>query len=290
MTFSIKYKPLFSVDILHKYYLNKGNDDFFTMDQDEKNKQLTGYDVSNFMRITPTAESYQVLMNHRMVFKVVNTGFVVWIQVSENRDTVPLVPLGNSPELSFLLTLVNHSFINFSKLDASVAGKLFFFSNRKPAGESPSFPLVRRTNNSQEISDSFTLSTEVANQLKSGLSPDEKRQLFGIVRMGMKGENASMDIINNQGEIHNPAKEFQVVFGNRETTWRYFFDKDQQIKPSDGVKKENGSARQLITKKTHPLTEKGFVSVDLGGKELPNPDVLVIKPGEANTIYSEIYM
>lgn len=291
MTFSIKYKPLFSVNILHKYYLNNGEENFFEMDQTERDKRLTGYDVLNFLKIIPTAESYQTLKNHRMVFKTINTGFAVWIQVTEYQDTVPLISLDNSQELSFLLTLVNHTFINFTKLDASNTGKLFFFSNRKPEGEDASFPLIRKTNSTQEVNDSYTLNTEVANAFKSDLLSDEKRQLFGIVRIAMKGENTSMDIINNQGEIHNPTKEFQMVLGNRETIWRYFFEKDQQVKNKDDVKKENGSARQLITKKTHPLTNTGFVSIELGGKELPNPSVSVIKPDTSdNKIYSEIYM
>ncbi|MBN2709975.1 MAG: hypothetical protein JXR46_13115, partial [Calditrichaceae bacterium] len=191
MTFSIKYKPLFTVNILHQYFLNKGNDDFFTMTEEEKNKQLADYDVSNFMRITPTAESYQVLKNHRMVFKVVNTGFVVWVEVSEDQDTVPLIPLHNSLELTFLLTLLDHTFINFTKLDASNTGKLYFFSNVRPNKADPGFPLIKKSNSNQVVNDDYILNSDAQAEIVDGLGDIDKLHVFGIIRMCMKGENAS---------------------------------------------------------------------------------------------------
>lgn len=291
MTFSITYKPLFSVKLLHLYFLNKGSNSFFGMNSEETNKQLAGYDVLNFLKITPSTESSQKLLNHRIVFKSVNTGFTLWTQVSESQETLPLIPLNNTLELTFLLTLVNHTFINFTELDTSNAGKLYFFSNKRLATEAPSFPLIGKTANKQPVDGSYIPGTESTTELLNNLSMKEKQNLFGLIRICMKGENASMDIINNQGEINDPASEFQVVFGNRETIWRYFFDEDQQVKNSDDVKKENGSGRQLITRKAHPLTETGFVSVELDGKELPNPDASSIKPDSSdNKIYSEIYM
>jgi len=291
MTFSIQYKPLFSVKLLHLYYLNKGTNDFFGMDPNESTKQLAGYDVLNFLKITPTTESRHKLLNQRIVFKPVNTGFTLWTQVSETQETLPLISLDNTLELTFLLTLVNHTFFNFTELDSSNTGKLYFFSNKRLASEAPSFPLIGKTVNKQPIDENYIPGAESTAELLSNLSSKEKQNLFGLIRICMKGENASMDIINNQGEIHDPAKEFQVVFGNRKTIWRYFFEKDQQVKNNDDVKKENGSKRQFISKKAHPLTETGFVSVELDGKELPNPNASMIKPDISdNKIYSEIYM
>ena len=291
MTFSIKYKPLFSTKLLHLFYLNRGTNDFFGMNPDETNKQLAGYDVLNFLKITPSTESRQKLLNHRMVFKTMNTGFTVWTQVSDVQETLPLIPLNDTLELTFLLTLVNHTFYNFTELDISDTGKLYFFSNKRLSTEAPSFPLIGKTANKQPIDKDYILGSESNSELLSSLSPTEKQNLFGLIRICMKGENASMDIIKNQGEIHDPVREFKVVFGNRETIWRYFFEKDQQVKNSDDVKKENGSKRQLITKTAHPLTETGFVRVELDGKELPNPNASIIKPDISdNKIYSEIYM
>ena len=59
----------------------------------------------------------------------------------------------------------------------------------------------------------------------------------------------------------------------------------------DDVEEENGSAKVLVTKSDQPLTKTGFVTVELDGNELPNPDSRLIKPDQSNNkIYSEIYM
>ena len=107
----------------------------------------------------------------------------------------------------------------------------------------------------------------------------------------MKGNTGSLNVSNNQGEIRDPYQVFQIFFPNRETFWRYFFDENQQISGSDDVKKEDGNAKQLVTRSKQPLTAQGFVSIELDGIELPNPDASLIKPDSAtDKIYSEIYM
>ena len=107
----------------------------------------------------------------------------------------------------------------------------------------------------------------------------------------MKGDNVSLDITDAQGEIPTPIRTFELLFENRKTTWRYIFNNDQKVKNKDDVKKENGDSKRLITKNEQPLTQKGFVSVELGGIELPNPNSRLIKPdSSSNKIFSEIYM
>lgn len=279
------------MDILHQYFLNKGTDNFFAMDQAQTEKQLAGYNVSNFLKITPSAETYQKMQNHRLVFKVVNTGFLVWSQVSDNKETVPLISLNSSLKLTFLLKLVNHTFINFTKLDTTVPGELFFFSNKRPDTEVPGFPLIKRSAENTAVSNDYVLSPDGYKSVSDALTSQEKQQVFGVIRICIKGENSSLDITNAQNEIINPAPKFQLVFENRKTIWRYFFNHDQKVKNKDDVIEENGSARQLVTKNEQPLTETGFVSIELDGGELPNPDASVIKPNTAdNKIYSEIYM
>jgi hypothetical protein len=57
------------------------------------------------------------------------------------------------------------------------------------------------------------------------------------------------------------------------------------------LKKEGAGSKILITKNEKPLTQSGFISVELGGVELPNPDTRIVKPDISNNkYYSEIYM
>ena len=291
MTFSITYKPLFEVKILHHYFLDRGNADFFSMNEEQKKKQLADFDLSSVFATIPSAETHRKLAGHQLVFKTTNTGFTVWVRVSEESDTSPLITLDDTLELTFLLKLVNHTFFNFTNLDIANAGKLFFFSNKSHDGEAPNFPLIKKSNQNQAVNDNYALSNSGQLDELERLSNPEKDRLFGLVRISMHGDSAGLHVTTNQQKIRDPHRQFQIVFDNRETLWRYYFSEDQQVTGQDGVKKENGDARQLVSKSPQPLTYKGFVKIELGGVELPNPDATLVKPNSANNkIYSEIYM
>ena len=107
----------------------------------------------------------------------------------------------------------------------------------------------------------------------------------------MRGENNNLSVITNQGKLKDPYQVFDIHLDNRKTTWRYIFSTDQVVKGSDNVKKEGSSSKILITKNEKPLTQSGFISVELGGIELPNPNNHIVKPDTSNIkYYSEIYM
>jgi len=171
------------------------------------------------------------------------------------------------------------------------AGKLFFFSNQRISTETTNFPLIKKAGSISTISDNYALSeTGAVNELAK-LSIGEQKNLFGIIRIHLKGNSSGLNVTTAQNKIRNPYQVFEMVFENRKTTWRYIFNEDQLVKNKDDVKKESGNSRQLITKKKYPLTTKGFISIEHGGVELPNPDAMLIKPNSTNNkIYSEIYM
>lgn len=292
MTFSIKYKPLFEVRIFHQYFLNKGTSDFFSMSEADKEKQLAGYKVSKFFLVVPTAKSRNLLAGQHLVFSLTNTGFMIWVQVSDENDVVPLISLDDALELTFLLQPLNHTFINYTNLTFSSAGKLFFFSNTRPDSEPVSFPLIPFLDDHLAVSENFVLTTDGQKDIQSELTPSElKKNLFGLIRIRMKADVAPLNVTVSPNEIKVSVPVFEIFFENRKTVWRYIFETDQQVKNKDDVKKENGSSKHLITKDFQPLTEKGFVSIELDGDELPNPDAQLVKPNSIdNKIYSEIYM
>nr|WP_321357117.1 hypothetical protein [uncultured Draconibacterium sp.] len=291
MSFSTIYKPLFSVNILHKYFLNKGADDYFSMSDVEKEKQLAGYPLSDLFSIVPSATTNQKLHGHKLILKNTDRGFMVWTKVSESDSNSPFVPLSDSLHLTFLLKTFNSTFNHFTQVALANAGQLFFFSNNRLSTEYPGFPLIKKSNSNAEIDDTYRLNSESIKNEMQQLTLEEQNKLIGIIRVGMMGESGSYHVIKPNGTLRNDPREFNIVFANRKTIWRYFFDTNQQTHNSDDVKKENGSARQLVTKTEHPLTAQGFISIKLGDHELPNPDAKLIKPNAAdNKIYSEIYM
>lgn len=289
MAFTITYKPLFQVNILHQYYLNNGIAEYSDMSESEKTKQLINYNFSNFFSVLPSAKSSHILKGHNMVFKTSNAGLMVWVKVSA--DTIPFIEIEDTLELTFLLKVKYNTFFNFTNIEFENANELFYFSNKRLSTEPNSFPLIKKTGGNTFVGDNNALSgTSALNELKS-LNRSEKENLFGIIKIHMKGQSNGLNVSTAQNEIRSPSQIFEITFGNRKTTWRYIFDKNQQVKNTDDVKKESGNAKQLITKQNQPLTERGFVSIEHGGVELPNPDAKLVKPNSTNNkIYSEVYM
>jgi hypothetical protein len=291
MSYSIQYKELFRVRILHRYFLDKGADEFRTMDETEQAKQLDSYNFQNVVKIVPTSETVQNLNGHNLVFKTINSGFIVWSKVSESDDSEPFISLDDDLNFTFLIQIRDSVFYNYTDLKLENAGKLYYLSNRRLDSEPNNFPLLDKSGGNFHVDEDFILSGDGEKAELKKLSAGEKFNLLGLIRIFMKGDSSSLNVTDTQGKISSSAKNFEVVLKNRNTIWRYFFDANQQVTGGDDVKKENGNSKVLVTKNEHPLTKSGFISLELGGVELPNPGVALIRPDAANNkIFSEIYM
>ncbi|MBN2635667.1 MAG: hypothetical protein JXR61_05310 [Prolixibacteraceae bacterium] len=291
MSFNIKYQPLFAVDILHSFFLDKGTDEYIAMNADDKKEQLKKFQSSDFISIVPDSETLRMISGYSLVFKPTNTGLTVWTKMDETTPDLPFIIPLNGLCFTFLIRLKDQLFYNYSDVDLDQYGKLFYFSNRRLAGESNSFPLIKLSGDNSFISSDFVLSDDGAENELLKLNEAEKQQLFGIVRIYISGENSSLDILDANHKIPQPPKYFEIFFNNRKTIWRYIFHADQAVKNKDDVKKENGNSRILITKTEKPLTKNGFVSIKLDKDELPNPAINMIKPDNvSHKNYSEIYM
>lgn len=291
MSYSIQYKELFQVNIFHRYFLDKGLDDFDSLSEEDQQKQLDNYNLQASVKIIPSIETRQKLNGHHLVFKVKSSGFTVWAKVEENDAGTPFILLDDHVNFTFLLQLKDPLFYNYTDLKMANAGKLYYLSNRRLATEPNSFPLIDKAGGNFNVDEDFILSEEAEKEEKESLQTSEKRNLLGLVRIFMKGDNSALNVTNAQGKIPAPSQNFEVVFKNRSTIWRYLFDTNQQVTGGDDVKKENGDSKILVTKSEQPLTQTGFIPVELGGVELPNPGAALIKPDKStNKIFSEIYM
>ncbi|WP_430931716.1 hypothetical protein [Saccharicrinis sp. 156] len=261
------------------------------MNQEDKDKQFAEYDISNTLTFVTTSESQQKISGHNLVFRATDFGFTVWSQVTPTDITEPFIELDDELELTFLIKLKDSLFFSYTELALENAGNLFFFSNQVPDSEPVSYPLIGRTGDNVAVDDGFVLSDTGATNELERLTVAEKENLFGIIRIVMKGDETAWNVTDATGHIPDPYQSFEILFENRKTTWRYIFDTDQTVTGLDDLETENGNSQILVTKTDQPLTEKGFVSIELGGVELPNPDYRLIKPDSTNDkIYSEIYM
>jgi len=291
MSFSIQYKQLFKVDVLHLFFLNNGLKNLFLMNEAEAAKQLDGYDLNSFFSLAPTNETLEKLKGYNLVFRNLNTGFAVWTKVSNDDNAFPFIPLPNDLSFTFLVKVKDPAFYNYTDLNLNNLGKTNYFSNRRLSTEAPAFPLINKSGDHFNINGTFTLTSESAATEQQNLSSTEKMNVFGLIRLYMKADNPVLNIINANGKIAEPPKTFELVFNNRKTIWRYIFRKDPIVKITDDVKIENADPKVLISKSEQPLTQKGFIPIELGGKDLPNPGSQLIKPDTLNAkYYSEIYM
>jgi hypothetical protein len=289
MAFSIKYRELFRMNILHLFFLNRGFDSFHSMSEEEKENQMDFYDFRNVYHVQPILETLQKLNGLQLVFKVTATGFSVWSRVSENDDNEPFISLEQDLSLTFCIQITDSRFLNYTNLKIENAGKLYYFSNRRLPAESETFPLISKKGGNNNIEETYILSDGSAKDEIKKLTHNEKSGLFGLIRIYMKGESASIKVTDSQGRIPSNRQTFELQFGNRSTWWRYIFNKSQTVSGADDVEIENGNPRILITKTEKPLTHRGFVAVEFDGEELPNPGAKLIKP-VSGKIFSEIYM
>ncbi len=290
MGFSIKFVPLFKVSFLHRFFLNRGEIEFSAMNIEDRERQINMYNIHDCFSILPTSTSLKKITGYNLVLKKGNTGFSVWTKVDENDNKLPFVKLDSDLSFTFTVQIKDATFYNYTKLNMENNGKLYYLSNRRLPSEAVSFPLIGKTDDNTVMDDSFLLTDESTAEEWKALQWNERKNLLAIIRIYMKADSNALHVIDGAGKIVEPFINYEVVLKNRKTFWRYFFNNDQQVVSGDDVKKENGNARILVTKSERPLTQKGFISVELDGTDLPNPSAKLVKPGTSNEFYSDIYM
>lgn len=303
MSFSITYKPFFSLNLHHLFFLNKGVDEFLEMNEDDKEKQLDAYDVADFFELLPTLETHQKLRGHHLIFKKTSGGFSVFVKIRDDNDKAPFISCDDNLSLTFSVKLGASFFYNYTNLKLENAGKLYYFSNRRLSSEANTFPLINLSGDNNLIDESFVLSDGSQAEELLNLSSAEKDNLFGLIRIFVKADESTHDIIveeeftdendvtTTERVIPDPAKSFEMLFENRKTIWRYIFNAEQEVSDLDDVIIEPGDPKVLISRDVQPLTSKGFVPIKHGLAELPNPGINMIKPDKLNNkIFSEIYM
>lgn len=104
---NLKYKILFSVDILHEYYAGLKCTDF---------------------EILPSEETALLMKQHQMVYKITANKLVVLIKV--DADNKPFAALALSDKLVFYKRLNNPLFMQVSNIDQSLfSGQRFYYTN-----------------------------------------------------------------------------------------------------------------------------------------------------------------
>jgi hypothetical protein len=291
MTFSNKYSLLFRVSILNLFYLNKGLSEFNSMSEPEKDIQIDSYQINNYFKINPTAETSRIISSRKLMHKSLGTDLSVLVKATGSGFNTPFIPLQPDLSLTFLIQLADPRFYNYTDLKLSNSGKLYYFSNRRLSTEVGTFPLINLFADTKSIDENFVLNAASTTSELEQLSSVEKDGLFGIIRVFMRGDDSTHHVVDSINQIPSPQQNFKLQLNNRKSFWRYIFRQDQTVPGSDDVEIEDADPKILITKAEQPLTEKGFIAIDHNGTDLPNPNANNIKPDSSGTkFYSEIYM
>ena len=136
---TISYNILFEVNILHHYFLNRGQKNFAVMNEKEQAKVLLKYDVQDFLEISPSAKCQRLLERCRCLFKKTSTGIIVGTQAvskkgNPKRDK-PFCKIANDQVFTFHIYLKDFDLLNYTDLPLTgTADQVYLFSNLKGNG------------------------------------------------------------------------------------------------------------------------------------------------------------
>jgi len=273
MGFNKLYRTLFSIEILHHYFLDEGEEVYGDdLDESKMEKNLSLYSLSDFMEIRPSAKTVQVLRNMRSRFIQTKVGFQV--ATAEGDDDKPFIPFSSELSLDFIARIKDPFFENYTNITID-RSRPIFLSNQTPADSTEETAIPIR----------FCLFSDFETSLTNGETPtlpmEEKsidlpeidsRELvgaFAIIRVHLTGEAGEITLTNGVDEFNGTLPEVSWILENRATTWKYH-------RSSDSVQ-VHASSGEL------PLTKYGYITIkDADDKQYPNPSVNMIYNGEDN--------
>ena len=135
MGFDIRYKRLFSVEILHDFHLNQGGGKSFeALTANARAQLLRDYDISKDLVISPTAATARLLRGRKWIFRATPTGFFIGTEVdfaaAQTGIFKPALPVREEVVLRFSIRLTNPYFFNYTGLRLSGnLHKPYYFSN-----------------------------------------------------------------------------------------------------------------------------------------------------------------
>jgi hypothetical protein len=118
MSVSIIYKKLCEVNLLHHYYFDQGVSRFDGLDSKERQSIRNSFDISRFIRITPTSHCQTILAGHKCLFRLTSGGFFIGVKVIENKDGTisPAVDFDRYVKFTFQLQITDPFFLNYTAL------------------------------------------------------------------------------------------------------------------------------------------------------------------------------
>lgn len=284
MIVSSIYRSLFKLTVHHNYFLNDGEELYSDLSDENKSKQRELFELNSFIRISPTAETIKLLSGNKMILKHYKDHIIIALKVSSEDDRQPFIALSGDEALVFTIKIPDPFFANYTKLEMT-GDELMFFSNKTPdLPDALTFEAIHREQENKTITEDFLITGANKQALleQNGLA---KNIPDGIIKLYLKGDNAALSIIQNNGKLKNNLPQFKIHFENQKTIWKYINSK---------------AGFEVETKQEKPLTHFGYVQLDvpsdfkspppdLDNYKFPNPNASQVKK-IGNKLYSEIFI
>ncbi|MCH7400375.1 hypothetical protein ACFOUP_07785 [Belliella kenyensis] len=266
------YSPIFTIQVFHNYFLNKGQTSFEDLNENEKAEMLAKYDFSSFLNVIPTPKTKQLIKNHRLVLRKNN--FELHLIGQLNHDNIPLIEISADTTLEFYLVLRDIEFLNYTSLDWK-RDHFLMITNHPLWDYLPHMEFIK----SSIINENHAIPRDILVHNLVDQSPLPS-QCIGVISLKAKTPLADMSIIEDEFKVKENLT-YKIQFQNRATIWKYILK----------------SGESLTTSQSLPLTKTGYIpltTTELNGMEdydcyFPNPSNTKIAI-EGNQAYSEIFI
>ena len=215
----MNFKTLFNFIIHHGYFLDKGLEKYKKvhvydneMSQEDKNQALKEYNISEYLKITPSDFTKNQFQNYRMIMRPYASGFRILVNVLprelEGQERYePIIPLEEDMYLTFELQATDSYFYNYSNVFDLSDSRMYYFTNEVPAGQEVEFENIF-DNNGGLIDSRFLLkATDTHNMIKAIALENEN---FFELKSRMLSLGKSIELIENNSELTEDQKETQV--------------------------------------------------------------------------------
>ncbi|MEM9916972.1 MAG: hypothetical protein AAF990_02685 [Bacteroidota bacterium] len=140
MAIQFQYKSLFSLDVLHHFFLSGGpnNEEFGAMSANAQAAMLKDYRLENLISIQPDQQTIQQIRNLKQLYRPTAMGFNLLASVDENDE--PTIELAEGDKWTFALLINDPSLLNYTALrlaagfdatdlERNAVPRIFYFSN-----------------------------------------------------------------------------------------------------------------------------------------------------------------
>lgn len=173
----------------------------------------TKYSVAGDLEITPAVATQVAMQKAKMVFRIENSGFSLWLRVRHiaANNFQPFVPLDAPFKLTFILRVKNPAFFNFTNIEgAPPLGSVYYFSNLAN-NRFANTNYLNATPPQLSPPQNYVSAIDRVLSFANNLSIDVATLKTDFVRFVLKSPLASIEIVFEKAEEEDFLKVCQLV-------------------------------------------------------------------------------